>query len=480
MIGRPGLACCRADVLLSSLWLLLAPWLLPGCLPEQRDNSPLPDLPDTAVADSSKDSGAPPADVTATATDSHVDVAPDLGSDSDADTAVALAKGCTADNDCAQLPAPLCQQGRCDLQLGLCKLSPMVDGTPCNSGVCVTAPTCVTGSCAGPAKNCDDGNDCTQDFCDEVKGCRNIANTTNCSDANPCTIDDHCSAGSCGGTINACADGNPCTVDSCNPNTGECTYVNGQPVGSAVPCNDGSQPACAGPGVCNGKICQYFPANPANSPCDDANPCTFDYCKGPGYGPEGCVHIAMIGGKCSDDACVSSTCVVDAAGTASCQTTPTCSNANPCKPLTGCAGGICQYKTVDDSLKQACDDGNPCTLGTFCYKAQCGGGSSLSCDDGNPCTADPACTLVDVNNPGLGCKHSPYDLGTCNDGNACTSGDHCSGGTCVAKAIGCDDSNECTDDSCDINSGCLHKASADGKPCGAGQSCQAGVCTGAP
>src|SRR5206468_3869207 len=57
---------------------------------------------------------------------------------------------------------------------------------------CTTNDTCANGGCvSGPALNCDDGNFCTDDSCDPVKGCQYAGHS--CDDSNPCT-DDSCSS----------------------------------------------------------------------------------------------------------------------------------------------------------------------------------------------------------------------------------------------------------------------------------------------
>ena len=72
----------------------------------------------------------------------------------------------------------------------------------------------------------------------------------------------------------------------------------------------------------------------------------------------------------------------------------------------------------------------------------------------------------------------------CDDGNK-TNGDCCSS-TCTVEAAGSvctDDSNHCTDDRCNANATCMHSNRAgscdDGAFCTVGDTCQAGVCTGA-
>lgn len=49
----------------------------------------------------------------------------------------------------------------------------------------------------------------------------------------------------------------------------------------------------------------------------------------------------------------------------------------------------------------------------------------------------------------------------CSDGDACTGPDSCLGGLCVNDPIDCDDSNDCTIDSCDSGAGCTYVDSTD-------------------
>jgi hypothetical protein len=52
------------------------------------------------------------------------------------------------------------------------------------------------------ARDCDDGNLCTDDLCDGSHGCRHASNSTACSDGNSCTTGDACNGGACvGGNV---------------------------------------------------------------------------------------------------------------------------------------------------------------------------------------------------------------------------------------------------------------------------------------
>lgn len=76
------------------------------------------------------------------------------------------------DDACTIVEEPLCEKGQCGDD-GMCFKTPFPAGAPCGSGKtcdgaghCIDAPTC------DPAA-CDDGNECTGDFCVPEGGCLN-------------------------------------------------------------------------------------------------------------------------------------------------------------------------------------------------------------------------------------------------------------------------------------------------------------------
>ena len=97
------------------------------------------------------------------------------------------------------------------------------------------------------------------------------------------------------------------------------------------------------------------------------------------------------------------------------------------------------------------------------------------CEDENPCTID-SCEGE------AGCQFEVLNEGECLDGDACTIGDHCEQGVCVGMAIQCDDTDPCTDDSCDGLGGCSHSFNEadcdDDDPCTVADRCAAGSCEG--
>jgi hypothetical protein len=97
----------------------------------------------------------------------------------------------------------------------------------------------------------------------------------------------------------------------------------------------------------------------------------------------------------------------------------------------------------------------------------------MNCNDSNPCTNDSC-------DPASGaCLHAD-NTAPCIDGNACTTGDICNGGACVGAPVNCDDDNVCTTDSCETATGCVHASNAnacdDGNDCTVGDFCAIGVC----
>ena len=147
------------------------------------------------------------------------------------------------DNDCdGQTDELICDDGEpctddfCDPVEG-CHHVP--NSAACDDGsVCTANDRCVDGRCtAGGPMNCDDGNPCTDDFCNQSTGCYSENHTRGCEDGNFCTDGDVCRNGTCtSGPIKNCNDDNPCTIDSCQANTG-CIY-NGSSL-TGTPCDDG-------------------------------------------------------------------------------------------------------------------------------------------------------------------------------------------------------------------------------------------------
>ncbi len=331
----------------------------------------------------------------------------------------------------------VCEQRSCDGK-GQCVAGNVADGTGCGDVAC--GEICQQGECKAGA-SADDGNPCTVDTC---KG--GVINheaiddpTAKCDDGDPCTHGDACAFGKCAGNTANCNDGVDCTIDFCDAKAG-CVSMASLPM-----CNDGDP--CT-KHVCDAKTgCKAAGGN-EGTPCDDGNPCTVgDGCDADGQ----CVGSTntcdcQVDSDCkANNPCLKLTCQAG-----KCMSNPDqvvdCddSDSGPC------ATNSCDAKTGECALKpinegKACGDDDPCTVNSACAKGKCAGKKMLDCDDGNGCT-------VDICSEGVGCVHKGSE-GPCDDGNACSAGDTCQAGVCAGEWKSCSDGDACTIDKCDAKTG---------------------------
>ena len=372
-----------------------------------------------------------------------------------------------------------------------------------DSNPCTTGDLCDGGKCVGKWVDCDDQNPCTSDVCDPVGGCVSTPNELACSDSNACTVDDQCAGGVClPGSALGCDDENGCTLDGCDPDEG-CTTTP-----TTAPCDDAND--CTVQDTCADSVCAGIPKE-----CDDDDPCTADTCD-PDVG--GCVFAPSSGATCDDgidcssgDTCQDGECVGDMSdcdcetdtdcdksedgdlcnGTLYCdkstdvwtckvdpETVKTCALTPGLDP--SCAKAVCTPSTGACSVEhttagETCDDGSACTKEDACTQGLCKG-KPIDCDDSNVCTVD-SCT------PELGCTYDVVPgFKVCDDGNACTKNEICEGGFCTGgKPVTCQDSNPCTDDSCNAGTGCVFapntKPCNDDNACTLNDICALGQCT---
>ncbi len=314
-----------------------------------------------------------------------------------------------------------CTDDSCDPALGCVHTD---NAAGCDDGIaCTTSDTCGAGRCRGGARlDCDDGNICTDDSCDDATGCVHAYNFNPCDDGTVCTTGDTCWLGACyAGALLNCNDNNPCTDDSCDPATG-CMHVN-----NTRACDDGN--ACTVDDTCAGGLC--LSGAPRN--CDDNNPCTIDLCD-------------------------------SVAGCFSAYTTNPCNDGTACTFDDTCHNGACVGTPRD------CNDQDPCTTDSCDPEAGCVHTNNfLPCDDGNVCTSNDTC------NSGT-CRGVPSDGNACTD--ACTQNGACQGGLCVGGTPRlCNDDNPCTDDGCNPATGCVFINNT--TPCDDGNACTTGDTCGA-
>lgn len=135
-------------------------------------------------------------------------------------------------------------------------------------------------------------------------------------------------------------------------------------------------------------------------------------------------------------------------------------------PVAFCGNNITELNEECDSVdpccvncmyaaeNTACDDETVCNGHETCNAVGvCQPGTALDCNDSNQCTYD---TCDDIS----GCLNTPVEDGTaCDDGLFCTNPDTCVSGLCTTPARDCADSVNCTVDSCDeTNDVCVHTA----------------------
>jgi peptidoglycan/xylan/chitin deacetylase (PgdA/CDA1 family) len=386
------------------------------------------------------------------------------------------------------------------------------DGNPetiydyCVAGDCIgTTVTCEAGDwfaaegqcylCNGDGtgtvdegKPINDGNLCTEDFCDPGNGVINEPIWKICDDGDPDTVYDHCENGVCLGTPVACptgdyfaveslcylcngsgtgttgdavpiSDSNLCTDDFCNSGLGVVHYANG------VQCDDGDPNTqwdwCDETGVCAGIpiLC------PAGDYYAEDGLCYL--CKGDGSGPVGAGLVIDDGNECTDDLCDPGDSVLH------------WNNFKPCDD--GDAETVTDY----------CQDGACVGLETICPPGKwindgiwwcvlCNEDGTDYANDGFPTDDEEDCT-DDICDPEAGVVHIPIG-GKCWDENICTTDDTCIDGLCTGTPIDCYDGSDCTVDSCDPVLGCSYQNQD--VPCDDGiaitpdDTCINGVCVG--
>jgi len=479
-----------------------------------------------------------------------------------------------AARDCSAGAAP-CQEGICLEDQDTCQFRDKVDESPCDDGLyCTVGDRCLQGQCQGSSRDCDDGDECTSDSCDEAAaachhelqprpGSEGLEVADSCDnnrddDCDGLTDGDDPDCVECSDDAD-CDDGNPCTSDSCQQ--GSCLN---QAVAEGTPCDDGlycTNPdtcqggRCSGPGrdctalvdACHGAICNeqedscQAVARPDGTPCDDSSYCTNpDSCQGGTCtGPArdcddqdpctadscdevaaSCQHVLLPNpgaegppghGSCSgglDEDCDGLT-DLDDPDCYDCQQDGECDDGNPCT-TDSCDLGVCTHQPRPDGSN--CDDGLWCTVGDSCQSGACGGTprdcSSLAdachdascdegedscqqtvrpdgtiCDDGLFCTVDDSCqggvcsgvardcsALADACHDGVcnddadACQavNKPDDT-SCDDGVFCTDPDTCQGGLCSGPARDCDDGDDCTIDTCsEAQQLCQHQLNPQG------------------
>ncbi len=278
-------------------------------------------------------------------------------------------------------------------------------------------------------------------------------------------------------------------VDDLAPGTG-CMKKAFEAKGSAATCKLDSD--CSSGEACDSGVCHVLiGACPGKATCTssgeelclDAKSPSYETCNGQdddcdGMTDEtfGWVDLATGGTVAIGQPCGAGAC---GGGFVQCQTI----NQAICSTISKAGKDICNGQDDDcdgQTDETACDDNDACTS-DLCnaVAAACDHTAAVSCDDGNPCTAD-SCDKATA-----ACDHTLTAGTSCSDGNACTVGDACGadpGGqpACLPGLAppNCDDGNPCTDDSCDVKTGCVALANAASASCydGPGGTVGVGTC----
>jgi hypothetical protein len=262
-----------------------------------------------------------------------------------------------------------------------------------------------------------------------------------------------------------CDDGLECTIDYCDFDADHCASESDD-----FYCDDGL--------FCNGwEVCDASLGCTAGPPmdCDDGIGCTTDVCNENTYQ---CTHTPDES-ACDDDLFCNGVEHCDAGGACAPGTPPNCDD-----------GVVCTVDSCDETTRacvheadsSACNDGAYCNGVETCDPATgCLAGTPPDCDDGVACTVDSCDEAT------LACVHQADDS-TCDDGRFCNGVETCElvAGCRAGTPPDCDDSVNCTTDSCDSASdACLHATDEglcdNGVFCDGAEVCDAGAgCVSGP
>ena len=386
------------------------------------------------------------------------------------------------------------------------------DGDPCTVDSCVSdLGGCINNRqepCLHPCATVEDcrnlpgaESQCVQWTCNHDGFCLKVNIVASCNDGDPCTRGDYCVEGACRnlgptdcagqcdpGEIPSCdrAQGGClctplpiCGGDDCGPGTGIDCCQDGTDCNDGDPCTIDACLTYEDPSIC---VCEPQPfcscnpnaADGGAGACDDGDPCTIDSCN-PNENPliehRGlCEHVFSL------EACCPEPCTAHG----QCDDALKCT-INRCEALSE-TSSCCTYPLIPwpcgkpCTLDAECNDNDPCTAAVDFLTDKCGADgtcdpSFLNMEDLCPCEVDSqetdcAYLLDDVLARNLDCVEVQCVQHTCqlvnlnvicDDGDDCTIGDSCVDGECATgETRDCNDDDNCTIDSCEQGSGCVH------------------------
>jgi hypothetical protein len=339
---------------------------------------------------------------------------------------------------------------------------------------CPSGWSCAGGRCSASEEgsqcvvdlNCDDGDDCTLDICDDGF-CEHEPQDNSCDDGNFCNGSDECRDGRCENV-------GPPPCDDCDPigdRCGECGLIDG-------PCCDGlcSQGACSEDDECvtcgalDGPCC-------GGGTCDDeALFCVDGRCLACGDEEEAC----CAGGFCNAPfQCTGEVCALSAGcGGVSCGSIEVCRDGD----CVAC-GGLEQPCCADNQ----CSPNTVCGVNGLCRAPACGGayedccvGPSDACLDASyVCTNDGSnkCVPCGMSAGSPCCPEVPGSTRP-----TCARGLDCDGTTLTCQSCGVNEFQICCDGECDgflgltcVRGYCRSTCGAPGQSCCAGNECGSGL-----
>jgi hypothetical protein len=301
--------------------------------------------------------------------------------------------------------------------------------------------------------------------------------TVACDDGDPQTQNDRCTGGdnsTCQGESFSCdVDGFVCTTAEPNGD-GTCTQQvnNGTCLINGVCYNQNDENGANECQWCKHSNPKSWSNKPGSTGCDDGINCTDnDHCAS-GACVGSSTYSCNDGKTCTSDSCGEATgeCVFTL-NSDSCLIAAACydnGDVNPNDPCQVCLPLVPNsWSTYEDETP--CNDGLKCTTASECQSGSCDPVTWVTCDDSNDCTADSCKESA----PGDGCEFTNVNSGEdCEDGNACTEDDTCdgNGGCDSGNDVICDDGDACTFDDCDTADGC-EATIIPGLPCDDGAAC---------
>ena len=335
--------------------------------------------------------------------------------------------------------------------------TPYCDNEECCLAVCEQMSSCCdvdwSPNCAELANevcphpcdppDCNDGVDCTVDFCDESTGtCVNTPDNA------------------------LCDDGDDCTSDVCDP-PGGCFH---SPEPAGTPCDDPGDTPCDDPDTCNGQgLCDpnYEPAGTfcsdgiycnGEETCDGAGTCRagdpiLDCCKTDSDCDDGI--------KCTQDLCdtANNTCSNDPI--AGC-----CASDGDCPPDPKCRDSFCDLVTntceLSDKFPDCCTDDSQCPgKCDICDPATntCFKGIPDCCDSDDQCPPGPKCfdsfcdlatNTCELSDKLPGCCTSDLQCGKCETCDLVTNTCNKNVPDCCTSDAQCPPDPKCRDSFCDL------------------------------